>query len=129
MKVIVLGAAAGGGFPQWNANSTMNRRAFAGDVTAPRLTQCALAVSPKDNDDWLLLNASPDIRQQIIATPELHPYEALRSSPIKAVALTGADVDALAGLLTLRERQHLSIWSSDYVLGAIEANPIFGVLD
>jgi len=129
MKVIVLGAAAGGGFPQWNANSTMNRRAFAGDAATPRQTQCSLAVSPGGDDDWLLLNASPDIRQQIIATPELQPYEELRSSPIKAVVLTGADVDAVAGLLTLRERQHLSIWSSDYVLGAIEANPIFGVLD
>jgi pyrroloquinoline quinone biosynthesis protein B len=129
MKVIVLGAAAGGGFPQWNANSTMNRRAFAGDVTAPRQTQCSLAISPGDDDDWLLLNCSPDIRQQIIDTKELQPYEELRSSPIKSVALTGADVDAVAGLLTLRERQHLSVWSSDYVLGAIEANPIFGVLD
>jgi pyrroloquinoline quinone biosynthesis protein B len=129
MKVIVLGAAAGGGFPQWNANSTMNRRAFAGDVTTPRQTQCSLAVSPGDDDDWLLLNASPDIRAQIIATQELQPYEELRSSPIKSVVLTGADVDAIAGLLTLRERQHLSIWSNDYVLGAVEANPIFGVLD
>src|SRR5262249_12434680 len=57
------------------------------------------------------------------------PYEELRSSPIKSVVLTNADVDAVAGLLSLRERQHLSVWSSDYILGAIEANPIFGVLD
>lgn len=129
MKVIVLGAAAGGGFPQWNANSTMNRRAFAGDVTLPRQTQCSVAISPGDDDDWLLLNCSPDIRQQIIDTKELQPYEELRSSPIKSVVLTNADVDAIAGLLSLRERQHLSIWSSDYILGAVEANPIFGVLD
>ncbi|MBI1211000.1 MAG: pyrroloquinoline quinone biosynthesis protein PqqB [Alphaproteobacteria bacterium] len=129
MKVIVLGAAAGGGFPQWNANSTMNRRAFAGDTALPRQTQCSLALSPGDDDDWLLLNCSPDIRQQIIDTKELQPYEELRSSPIKSVVLTNADVDAVAGLLSLRERQHLSIWSSDYILGAIEANPIFGVLD
>ena len=129
MKVIVLGAAAGGGFPQWNANSTMNRRAFAGDVALPRQTQCCVAVSPGDDDDWLLLNCSPDIRQQIIETKEVQPYEELRSSPIKSVVLTNADVDAVAGLLSLRERQHLSIWSSDYILGAVEANPIFGVLD
>jgi pyrroloquinoline quinone biosynthesis protein B len=130
MKVIVLGAAAGGGFPQWNANSTMNRRAFAGDAATPRATQCSLAVSTA-GEDWLLLNASPDIRQQIIATPELQADEGaeLRATPIRAVALTGADVDAVAGLLTLREREHLAIWSSDYILGALEANPIFGVLD
>lgn len=130
MKVIVLGAAAGGGFPQWNANSTMNRRAFAGDPATPRATQCGVAVSTA-GDDWLLLNASPDLRQQIIATPELQADEGaeLRATPIRAVALTGADVDAVAGLLSLREREHLSIWSSDYILGALEANPIFNVLD
>ena len=128
MKVIVLGAAAGGGFPQWNANSALNRRAFAGDGNTTQSTQCSLAVSA-NGIDWLLLNASPDIRQQIIATPELHPHDGQRSSPIKAVVLTGADVDALAGLLTLRERQRFSLWGSDFVLGAVEANSSFGVLD
>ena len=128
MKVIVLGAAAGGGFPQWNANSTSNRQAFAGDPNHPRSTQCSLAVSA-NGDDWLVLNASPDLRQQIIATPELHPREGLRSSPIKSVILTGADVDALTGLLTMRERQAFAIWATSYVHRAIAANPIFGVLD
>jgi pyrroloquinoline quinone biosynthesis protein B len=128
MKVIVLGAAAGGGFPQWNANSTQNRRAFAGDANFPQSTQCSLAVSA-NGDDWLLLNASPDLRQQIIATSELHPRDGVRSSPIKSVVLTGADVDAIAGLLTMREHQSFSVWASDYVMGAIEANSVFGVLD
>jgi len=128
MKIIVLGAAAGGGFPQWNAASTNNRLAFAGDPRAPCATQCSLAVSV-DGRDWLLLNAAPDIRQQIMATPELHPREIPRSSPIKSVVLTGADVDAIAGLLSLRERQQFSVWTSSYVIGAIETNPIFEVLD
>jgi len=128
MKVIVLGAAAGGGFPQWNASSPNNRKAFAGEATCPPLTQCGLAVSANGHD-WLLLNASPDLRQQIIATPELHPREGLRSSPIKTVVLTGADVDALTGLLTLRERQAFTIWATSYVHRVIAANPIFGVLD
>jgi pyrroloquinoline quinone biosynthesis protein B len=128
MKIIVLGAAAGGGFPQWNAASPNNARAFAGDPNFPRQTQASLAVS-SDGENWLLLNASPDIRQQIIATPELHPQTGLRSSPIKAVALTGADVDALTGLLTLRERQPLTLWATDYVLKVIEANALFGVLE
>ena len=128
MKIIVLGAAAGGGFPQWNAASTNNARAFAGDPNCPHATQCSLAVSA-DGENWALLNASPDIRQQIIATPELHPKRAPRSSPIKTVVLTGADVDAVAGLLTLRERQKITVWTTDYVRRAIDANPIFGVLD
>jgi pyrroloquinoline quinone biosynthesis protein B len=128
MKIIVLGAAAGGGFPQWNAASANNAKAFAGDPDCPRLTQCSLAVSA-NGEDWLLLNASPDIRQQIIATPELHPRGGLRASPIKAVLTTGADVDALAGLLTLRERQPFALWATPYVHRAVAANPIFGVLD
>ncbi|MBP6014070.1 MAG: pyrroloquinoline quinone biosynthesis protein PqqB [Alphaproteobacteria bacterium] len=128
MKVIVLGAGAGGGFPQWNAASPNNARAFARDPAVPQATQCSLAVSA-NGEDWLLLNASPDIRQQILATPELHPKSAPRSSPIKAVILTGADVDAIAGLLTLRERQAFTVWSAGYVRRTIAANPIFGVLD
>ncbi len=128
MKIIVLGAAAGGGFPQWNAASSNNRLAFAGDPSSPPATQCSLAVS-SNGDDWLLLNASPDIRQQIIATPELHPRQAPRSSPIKAIILTGADIDAIAGLLTLRERQPYTIWATDYVQRVIEANSIFNVMD
>jgi len=128
MKIIVLGAAAGGGFPQWNAASTNNARAFAGDPNFLRQTQASLAVSA-NGDDWLVLNASPDIRQQIIATPELHPKNGLRDSPIKAVVLGNADVDAVAGLLTMRERQPFAVWATTYVRRVILANPIFGVLD
>jgi pyrroloquinoline quinone biosynthesis protein B len=128
MKIIVLGAAAGGGFPQWNAASANSARSFASDPAFPRLTQCSLAVSA-NGADWLLLNASPDLRQQIIATPELHPKEGARNSPIKAVVLGNADVDAVAGLLTLRERQPFAVWSTRYVQRVIAANPIFGVLD
>lgn len=128
MKIIVLGAAAGGGFPQWNAASTNNRLAFAGDPNCPRQTQASLAVSA-NGDDWLLLNAAPDIREQIVATTELHPKAAPRSSPIKAVALTGADIDAITGLLTLRERQQFSLWATPYVHNVLAANPVFDVLD
>lgn len=128
MKIIVLGAAAGGGFPQWNAASANNRLAFVGDASCPQSTQCSLAVSA-NGSDWLLLNASPDIRQQVLATPELHPTQSPRSSPIKAIILTGADIDAIAGLLSLRERQALTVWATNYVLEVINANPLFNVLD
>lgn len=128
MKLIVLGAAAGGGFPQWNAASPNNRKAFGDHQDCPAQTQCSLAASI-DGDHWVLLNASPDIRQQIISTPELHPTDAPRSSPIRAIILTGADVDAIAGLLTLRERQPFTVWATEYVLGVLRANPVFNVLD
>ena len=128
MKLIVLGAAAGGGFPQWNVASPNNKRAFAGDPVCIPQTQCSLAASV-NGEDWVLLNASPDIRQQILATPELQPQRAPRSSPIRAVILTGADIDAIAGLLSLRERQTFTVWGTEYVLGVLRANPVFNVLD
>jgi pyrroloquinoline quinone biosynthesis protein B len=127
MKAVVLGAAAGGGFPQWNSNAEACRRARAGDAEALPRTQASLAVSG-DGERWFLLNASPDLRQQIQANAILHPRRGLRSSPIEGVILTGADVDAIAGLLHLRERQPFTIYGSDRVLGVLKANSIFGVL-
>jgi pyrroloquinoline quinone biosynthesis protein B len=127
MKAVVLGAAAGGGFPQWNSNAEACRRARAGDGKALPRTQASLAVSG-DGERWFLINASPDLRQQIQANAILHPRHGLRSSPIEGVILTGADVDAIAGLLHLRERQRFTIYASERVLGVLKANSIFGVL-
>ncbi len=127
MRAVVLGAAAGGGFPQWNSNAPACRRARAGDPAAPRRTQASVAVSA-DGRSWFLLNASPDLRQQIEATPVLHPQEGLRSSPIAGVIPNGGDVDAIAGLLVLRERQPLTIYATACVLGVLERNSIFDVL-
>jgi pyrroloquinoline quinone biosynthesis protein B len=127
MKAVVLGAAAGGGFPQWNSNADACRRARAGDPKVIPRTQASLAISG-DGERWFLINASPDLRQQIQAHQILHPRRGLRSSPIEGVVLTGADVDAIAGLLHLRERQPFVIYASERVLGVLTANPIFGVL-
>jgi pyrroloquinoline quinone biosynthesis protein B len=132
MRVRVLGAAAGGGFPQWNANNAQCRRARAGDANARPQTQASLAVEGGDGR-WLLLNASPDLRQQIEATPDLHPGSGadgapLRHSPIAGVVLTGAEVDQIAGLLILRERQPLSLYATARVLETLRANRIFDVL-
>lgn len=127
MRALVLGAAAGGGFPQWNSHAPACQRARRGDPAARPRTQASLAVSA-DGVRWFLLNASPDLRQQIEQTPALHPRSGLRSSPIAGVALTGGDVDAIAGLLTLRERQPLMLYASAKVHGVLEANPIFRVL-
>jgi pyrroloquinoline quinone biosynthesis protein B len=127
MQARVLGAAAGGGFPQWNSNAVGCRRARAGDLRVKSRTQASLAVSA-DGNDWFLLNASPDLRQQIEANPCLHPNHGLRSSPIAGVILTGGDVDAIAGLLTLRERQPFTVYGTEQIHQVLDANPIFEVL-
>src|ERR1700761_8273126 len=127
MQAIVLGAAAGGGFPQWNSNAAACRRARAGDPAARSRTQASVAVSA-DGENWFLLNASPDLRRQIELTPALHPQHGLRSTPIAGVVLTGGDVDAIAGLLTLRERQPFTVYATAKGQAVLEANPIFEVL-
>lgn len=127
MKIIVLGAAAGGGFPQWNSNAPGCNRARSGDPLAPARTQASVAVS-NDGERWYILNASPDLRQQINDTPALHPKEGLRHSPIAGVVLTGGDVDVIAGLLTLRERQPFVLHATQRIHEVLEANPIFEVL-
>jgi pyrroloquinoline quinone biosynthesis protein B len=124
---VVLGSAAGGGFPQWNSNAPACQRARRGDPTARARSQASLAVSA-NGEDWFVLNASLDLRLQIEASPALHPREGLRSSPITGVVLTGGDVDALAGLLHLRERHTFDIYAPSRVLAIIAENPIFGVL-
>ncbi|MEO8715078.1 MAG: pyrroloquinoline quinone biosynthesis protein PqqB [Acetobacteraceae bacterium] len=127
MRVIVLGAAAGGGFPQWNANNAACRRARADDRAAQPRTQCSIALSG-DGENWVVVNASPDLRGQIEATPALHPSGGLRHSPIREIVLTGGEVDAIAGLLHLRERQSLTLFATERVHSVLRANPIFDVL-
>lgn len=127
MRLLVLGAAAGGGFPQWNARHPACLRARAGDPAARPATQASIGVSV-DGLRWVLVNAAPDLRQQIQANAVLWPHEGLRSSPIQAVVLTNADVDAVMGLLHLREGTAFAIHAHPNVLAALDANPIFGVL-
>ena len=130
MLIKVLGSAAGGGFPQWNCNGRNSADLRKGVAGLKARTQASVAVSANGRD-WVLLNASPDLRQQINETPELQPAadREPRNSPIKAVILTNGDVDAVAGLLTLREAQPLTIYGSERVLGVLASNNIFDVLD
>jgi pyrroloquinoline quinone biosynthesis protein B len=127
LTAIVLGAAAGGGYPQWNCRCPVCRLAWAGDPRVKPRTQASLAVSA-DGEHWILLNASPDLRAQLLAVPSLQPGAGARGSPIAAVVLTGAEVDQIAGLLTLRERQAFTVFATAETLAAMTANPIFGVL-
>jgi pyrroloquinoline quinone biosynthesis protein B len=127
MKVVILGAAAGGGFPQWNSNAPGCNRARAGDPAAEARTQASVAVSA-DGESWYLFNASPDLRQQLQQTPVLHPRNGLRHSPIAGVLLSGGDVDVVAGLLTMRERQPFTVHATAPIHQILSDNPIFEVL-
>lgn len=126
MKIIVTGSAAGGGFPQWNCRCRMCLRGWQGEL--PRRTQSSLAVSG-DGKSWVLLNCSPDVREQIGRTGPLQPRASPRSSPIGAVVLTGAEVDQLGGLLTLREGTPFALLAPEPVLAVLSQNSIFNVLE
>jgi pyrroloquinoline quinone biosynthesis protein B len=130
MVIKVLGSAAGGGFPQWNCNGRNSADVRQGKGGLAPRSQASVAVSA-DGRQWVLLNAAPDLRQQINDTPELYPdpNEGPRNSPIKAVVLTNGDVDAIAGLLCLREGQPLTIYGTARVLDVLASNSVFDVLD
>jgi pyrroloquinoline quinone biosynthesis protein B len=130
MLIKVLGSGAGGGLPQWNCNGRNSADVRKGAAALKPRTQASVAVSANARD-FVLLNASPDLRQQINDTRQLHPAPdgAPRNSPIQAVILTNGDVDAVAGLLTLREGQAFTIYGAARVLGVLAANSIFDVLD
>jgi pyrroloquinoline quinone biosynthesis protein B len=127
LRVVVLGAAAGGGIPQWNCGCAVCRKARS-DNPELRSTQASIAVSA-DGAHWYLINASPDLRQQVIATPQLHPKAGqLRHSPIAGVILTNGEVDAVAGLLSMREGSPFSLYAHERVLAILRSNSIFNVL-
>ncbi len=128
LKIVVLGSAAGGGYPQWNCRCPVCDLAWRRDRRVSARTQSSLAVTA-DGDHWFLLNASPDLRQQIQSTQVLWPRKGGRDSPIGGVFLTNGDVDHVAGLLSLRERQAFTVLGTPATLKLIEANSIFRVLD
>jgi pyrroloquinoline quinone biosynthesis protein B len=127
VRLILLGSAAGGGFPQWNCACSNCRQAWAGDPKARHRTQASLAAS-SGNGRWLLVNASPDLLTQIIRTPALHPV-GLRDSPIAAVLLTSGEIDNIAGLLSLRERQSFGLLATPRVQKILARNSVFDALD
>jgi pyrroloquinoline quinone biosynthesis protein B len=128
LRALVLGSGAGGGVPQWNCGCRVCRLAWSGDKRVNPRTQAGLALSV-DGANWVLLNASIDLRQQILATPALHPKGEGRGSPISAIVLTNAEVDSAAGLLALRERQPFVIFATEATLEAIGQNRMFDVVD
>ncbi len=127
LTAIVLGSAAGGAFPQWNCRCPVCTLAWAGDSRVRPRTQTGLAVSAGDGH-WTLINASPDLPSQIRATPALHPRGALRGSPIDAVVLTGAEIDQIAGLLSLRESSPFTLYATPASHAAVAANAMYGAM-
>ena len=128
LRVVILGAAAGGGVPQWNCGCRICQAART-KHTELQSTQASLAISA-DGNHWFLINASPDLRQQLIATPQLHPAPGkLRHSPIAGVILTNGEIDAIAGLLSMREGWPFAIYAHAKVLATLKSNSIFNVLN
>jgi pyrroloquinoline quinone biosynthesis protein B len=128
MRVKILGSAAGGGFPQWNCACPNCRSLRAGTFQGKSRTQAEVAISA-DSKTWFLLGASPDLRAQIEATPELHPQVGIRQSPIAGVVLLNADIDHVLGLLLLRELQPLRAHATESVRRILSKdNSMFAML-
>jgi len=129
MRVTVLGSAAGGGFPQWNCACPNCSRLRAGRLRSKARSQAQVLVCASDRECYLL-NASPDLRTQILSTARLAPSRSPRDTPIAGVLLTSADVDSVAGLLNLREFQPLNIYAMGSVRRIVlDGNRIFRVLE
>jgi len=127
VRFLVLGSAAGGGFPQWNCLCPNCRLAWERDASVERRSQASLAVS-RDGERWVILGASPDLRQQILDAPDLHPRRAPRHTPIHGVFLPNGDIDNIAGLLVLREMQPFTIWGSEATLAHVRGG-VFAAVD
>lgn len=129
MRIRVLGSCAGGGLPQWNCGGEIAVRAREQDPAVPRRGQPSLAISA-DGARWSLLNASPDIRDQLEAFPALHPRPGTRDVPIDSVLLTSAELDHAIGLLVLREALAYQILSTRWVRnGLLDHNAAWRLLE
>ncbi len=128
MRILILGSAAGGGFPQWNCSCRNCSAARSGTFSGHTRTHAQVAISANDSD-WFLLNAGPDLRSQIEATPALYPRKPVRHSPIAGALLPCGDLDQVMGLLLLREWQQLHLYATAAVRRMIlEDNSMFSML-
>ena len=120
MKIQVLGSSAGGGFPQWNCNCFNCDGVRRGSIDARPRTQSSIAIT-ENAEDWVLVNASPDLLAQIKSSPALQPARAVRDSGIAAVLLMDAQIDHVTGLLMLRERgSRLPLYATEQVMADLK---------
>lgn len=129
MHIHVMGSGAGGGFPQWNCNCINCKGVREGTVKASRRTQSSIAIS-SDGVDWILFNASPDIKKQMDDFPALQPAREVRDTAIKAILITDAQIDHVTGLLTLREHNRpWDIYCTEAVHDDLTTGfPVFNIL-
>ncbi|WP_336168607.1 pyrroloquinoline quinone biosynthesis protein PqqB [Acinetobacter sp. 161(2023)] len=128
MYIYVLGSAAGGGFPQWNCNCPNCHGVRTGTIQAKARTQSSIAVS-ENGTDWVLLNASPDIRQQLFEFKAAQPARKLRDTGITNVILMDSQLDHTTGLLTLREGCPMNVWCTEMVHQDLTSGfPVFNML-
>ncbi|MEO1830084.1 MAG: pyrroloquinoline quinone biosynthesis protein PqqB [Pseudomonas sp.] len=128
MHVQILGSAAGGGFPQWNCNCRNCDGLRRGTLNAKARTQSSIALSD-DGVNWIICNASPDIRTQLEQTPVLQPARAVRDTAIRAIVLMDSQIDHVTGLLTLREGCPHEVWCTDMVHEDLQTGfPLFPML-
>lgn len=128
MYIYVLGSAAGGGFPQWNCNCPNCHGVRTGTIQAKPRTQSSIAVS-ENGTDWVLLNASPDIRQQLFEFKAAQPARKLRDTGITSVILMDSQLDHTTGLLTLREGCPMNVWCTEMVHQDLTSGfPVFNML-
>ena len=130
MRIHVLGAGAGGGFPQWNCNCPNCDGLRKGTIRASARTQSSITITG-DGENWVLFNASPDVLQQLLSFPALQPARALRDTAIRAIVLIDAQIDHTTGLYMLREhRQPHELWCTSLVREDLTTgNPLFNVLE
>lgn len=129
MYIHVLGSGAGGGFPQWNCNCENCKGVRAGTIKATPRTQSSIAVSA-NGDDWVLFNASPDIKKQLDDFPAIQPAREVRDTAISAIVITDSQIDHVTGLLTLREHNKpWDIYCTNAVKGDLTTGfPVFNIL-
>ena len=130
LKFKLLGTAAGGGIPQWNCACALCHLSRTHPKISPPRLQLQAAIS-SNATSWFLLNASPDLRVQIEANPELQPKPQFgqRNTPISGIVLTSADLDQVLGILLLREFQPLTIYTTRLIRKILEANTFFRMLE
>lgn len=128
MYIYILGSAAGGGFPQWNCNCVNCDGVRKGTIQAKARTQSSIAIS-ENGVDWVLFNASPDIRQQLFDFKAAQPARKLRDTGISNVILMDSQLDHTSGLLTLREGCPIRVWCTEMVYQDLSTGfPVFNIL-